>query len=173
MPRRALDDLLPLLGETDVTFTRGENHLFFDCGAGRRLVSRVVDGQYPSWRRLIPALDAARCAEVDRAALATALRRVGLVSDGAKPCVRLDIGTGAVSISARSAEVGDAAEAIPATLSDGHQATVQVSASYVLDFLEAAGSERVTVETNGEDRATVWQPVGGDVTYVGLVMPVR
>ena len=40
-------------GEGDVNYERGENHLFFEVG-GRLLISRMIDGQFPAYERVIP-----------------------------------------------------------------------------------------------------------------------
>src|SRR5262249_23627439 len=55
LPRKTLLELGRLLGEGegDIRFERGENHLFFDIG-GRLLISRMIDGQFPAFERVIP-----------------------------------------------------------------------------------------------------------------------
>ena len=55
LPKKTLGELGRLLGEGegDITYERGENHLFFDVG-GRLLISRMIDGQFPAYERVIP-----------------------------------------------------------------------------------------------------------------------
>ena len=55
LPRKTLLELGRLLaeGEGDIQYERGENHLFFDIG-GRLLISRMIDGQFPAFERVIP-----------------------------------------------------------------------------------------------------------------------
>jgi len=55
LPKKTLGELGRLLSEGDgeVTYVRGENHLFFDVG-GRLLISRMIDGQFPAYERVIP-----------------------------------------------------------------------------------------------------------------------
>ena len=40
-------------GEGDILYERGENHLFFTLGE-RLLISRMIDGQFPAFERVIP-----------------------------------------------------------------------------------------------------------------------
>ena len=40
-------------GDGDIRYERGENHLFFDVGE-RVLISRMIDGQFPAYERVIP-----------------------------------------------------------------------------------------------------------------------
>ena len=55
LPKKTLLELGKLLmeGDGDVQFESGENHLFFDVG-GRMLISRMIDGQFPAYERVIP-----------------------------------------------------------------------------------------------------------------------
>jgi hypothetical protein len=55
LPKKTLGELGRLLaeGDGDIRYERGENHLFFDVG-GRMLISRMIDGQFPAYERVIP-----------------------------------------------------------------------------------------------------------------------
>ena len=55
LPKKTLGELARLLadGTEDIRYERGENHLFFDVG-GRLLISRMIDGQFPAYERVIP-----------------------------------------------------------------------------------------------------------------------
>src|SRR5437867_497020 len=56
LPKKTLGELGRLLMEGDggdLSYERGENHLFFDAG-GRLLISRMIDGQLPAYERVIP-----------------------------------------------------------------------------------------------------------------------
>ncbi len=55
LPKKTLAELGRLLaeGDGDITYERGENHLFFEVD-GRMLVSRMIDGQFPAYERVIP-----------------------------------------------------------------------------------------------------------------------
>src|SRR5262249_19943141 len=55
LPKKTLGELARLLaeGEGDIRYERGENHLFFDVGE-RLLISRMIDGQFPAYERVIP-----------------------------------------------------------------------------------------------------------------------
>src|SRR5205823_427612 len=50
LPEKTLGELGRLLseGDGDINYERGENHLFFDV-AGRLLISRMIDGQFPAY----------------------------------------------------------------------------------------------------------------------------
>src|SRR5207253_8458441 len=55
LPKKTLGELGRLLseGDGDITYERGENHMFFEV-SGRTLISRMIDGQFPAYERVIP-----------------------------------------------------------------------------------------------------------------------
>ena len=55
LPKKTLLEVGKLVadGDGDVSFEQGENHLFFDVD-GRTLISRMIDGQFPAFERVIP-----------------------------------------------------------------------------------------------------------------------
>ncbi len=83
LPRKTLWELGKLLtdGDGDIRYERGENHLFFDIG-GRMLISRMIDGQFPAFERVIPKGNNKRI-EFERERLTNAVRRVALALERA------------------------------------------------------------------------------------------
>ena len=81
LPKKTLLELGKLLmeGDGDVIFESGENHLFFDVG-GRMLISRMIDGQFPAYERVIPKGND-KAIEFERDRLTNAVKRVALLSN--------------------------------------------------------------------------------------------
>jgi DNA polymerase-3 subunit beta len=173
LPRKTMSELAKLLseGEGDVSFERGENHLFFEVG-GRLLISRMIDGQFPAFERVVPKGNDKRV-EFDRDRLTNAVRRVALLSNERSRAVRFQIETGKVEITSSSPEFGEAREVI---VVDYPGAPMQIcfNAQYVLDFLGVVETEAVALEFKDEMSQAVMKPVGAegyDYTYV--IMPMR
>src|SRR5688500_18912564 len=112
LPRKTLLELGRLLseGEGDIRYERGENHLFFDIG-GRLLISRMIDGQFPAFERVIPKSNDKRI-EFDRDRLTSAVKRVALLSNERSRAVKFQIDKGKVEIASSSPEFGAAKEGI-------------------------------------------------------------
>jgi DNA polymerase-3 subunit beta len=112
LPRKTLLELGRLLaeGEGDIQYERGENHLFFDIG-GRLLISRMIDGQFPAFERVIPKSNDKRV-EFDRDRLTNAVKRVALLSNERSRAVKFQIDKGKVEIASSSPEFGEAKELI-------------------------------------------------------------
>ena len=173
LPKKTLWELARLLGDghDTVAYERGGNHLFFDI-AGRQLVSRVLDAQFPAYERVIPKGNDKRV-EFERDRLTSAIKRVALLSSERSRAVKLQIDAGKVEISSSSPEVGEASEVLSVEYEDAAVA-ICFNAQYLLDFLAVADSESVALEFKDEMSQAVLSPLstdGCDYTYV--IMPMR
>lgn len=172
LPTKTLHALATLLDGDgdDVVYSRGENHLFFAIG-GHMLVSRVIDGQYPNYERIVP-LAAEHWLEGDRETLLAAVRRATLVMDQTVRKATFSLDGGTVRVSTDSASVGSASEAVAVHYA-GPPVFVNLNADYVKDFLEAAATPSVQLSVTAEDKGVIWSAVGGPVAYRYTMMPVR
>ena len=173
LPRKTLWELGRLLteGDGDIRYERGENHLFFDLG-GRVLISRMIDGQFPAFERVIPKGNNKRI-EFERERLTNAVRRVALLSTERSRSVKFQIDKGKVEVTSSSPEFGEAKETLPVEYSDGSM-QICFNAQYVMDFLGAVNTDIVALELKDEVSQAVMKPVGTegyDYTYV--IMPMR
>jgi DNA polymerase III subunit beta len=173
LPKKTLGELARLLaeGDDDIHYERGENHLFFDVG-GRLLISRMIDGQFPAYERVIPKGNDKHI-EFERDRLSNAVKRVALLSNERSRAVKFQMDKGKVDVTSSSPELGEAHETL---LVDYTGAAMQIcfNAQYVLDFLSAVPTDVVALELKDEVSQAVMRPVGAegyDYTYV--IMPMR
>ena len=141
LPKKTLGELGRLLAEGDeeVRFQRGENHLFFDVGE-RTLISRMIDGQFPAYERVIPKANDKHI-EFERDRLTNAVKRVALLSNERSRAVKFHIEKGKVDVTSSSPELGEAHETLPVDYS-GESMQICFNAQYVLDFLAAVEYRR-------------------------------
>ncbi|MBZ5558597.1 MAG: DNA polymerase III subunit beta [Acidobacteriia bacterium] len=173
LPKKTLGELSRLLveGDDDVRYERGENHLFFDVG-GRLLISRMIDGQFPAFERVIPKGNDKHI-EFERDRLTNAVKRVALLSNERSRAVKFLIEKGKVDVTSSSPDVGEAKETLPVEY-NGEAMQICFNAQYVLDFLAAVTSDVVSLDLKDEVSQAVMKPVGAegyDYTYV--IMPMR
>jgi DNA polymerase-3 subunit beta len=173
LPKKTLGELARLLneGDGDIAYERGENHLFFDVG-GRLLISRMIDGQFPAYERVIPKGNDKHI-EFERDRLTNAVKRVALLSNERSRAVKIQIDKGKVDVSSSSPELGEAKETLPVDY-DGGAMQICFNAQYVLDFLAAVSTDVVALDLKDEVSQAVMKPVGAegyDYTYV--IMPMR
>jgi DNA polymerase-3 subunit beta len=173
LPRKTLLELGRLLaeGEGDIQYERGENHLFFEVG-GRLLISRMIDGQFPAFERVIPKSNDKRV-EFDRDRLTSAVKRVALLSNERSRAVKVLIDKGKVEIASSSPEFGEAKEVLIVDY-DGTPVTICFNAQYVLDFLSVVETDSVGLEFKDEMSQAVMTPVGAEgYEYTYVIMPMR
>jgi DNA polymerase-3 subunit beta len=173
LPKKTLGELGRLLGEGDgdIGYERGENHLFFQVG-DRMLISRMIDGQFPAYERVIPKGNDKHI-EFERDRLTSAVKRVALLSNERSRAVKIQIDKGKVDVTSSSPDLGEAKETLPVEYS-GAPMQICFNAQYVLDFLAAVATDVVSLELKDEVSQAVMKPVGAegyDYTYV--IMPMR
>ena len=173
LPKKTLGELGRLLGEGDgdIGYVRGENHLFFQVG-DRLLISRMIDGQFPAYERVIPKGNDKHI-EFERDRLTNAVKRVALLSNERSRAVKIQIEKGKVDVTSSSPDLGEAKETLPVDYS-GSSMQICFNAQYVLDFLAAVATDVVSLELKDEVSQAVMKPVGAegyDYTYV--IMPMR
>jgi DNA polymerase III subunit beta len=173
LPKKTLGELGRLLGEGDgdIGYERGENHLFFQVG-DRMLISRMIDGQFPAYERVIPKGNDKHI-EFERDRLTNAVKRVALLSNERSRAVKIQIEKGKVDVTSSSPDLGEAKETLPVDY-NGSSMQICFNAQYVLDFLAAVATDVVSLELKDEVSQAVMKPVGAegyDYTYV--IMPMR
>jgi DNA polymerase III subunit beta len=173
IPKKTLTELSRLLadGDGDVVYELGENHQFFHVGE-RLLISRIHEGQFPAYERVIPKGNDKKI-EFERDRLTSAVKRVAILSNDRSRAVKFDIQSGRVEISSESPDFGEAREQVTVDYS-GSPLQICFNAQYVADFLAVVETDNVQLELKDEVSQAVMRPVaaeGYDYTYV--IMPMR
>jgi DNA polymerase-3 subunit beta len=172
LPRKTLNEVARLAENgAAIEVSQGENHLFFRAD-GRLLISRKIDANFPAYERVIPKTNDKRI-EFDRDRLASAVRRVRLLSNERSKAVKFVIGKDQVEIASSTPEVGEAHEMLPVDYAGGAM-QICFNADYVDNFLSVVETEAVQLEFKDEMSQAVMKPVGAegyDYTYV--IMPMR
>ena len=131
--------------------------------------SRLIEGEYPNWERVIPASHN-KSLIISVEDLRAAAKRVSVVAreDGNK--VVLDGSPERLVLSARSQVVGQAQEDLGVRF-DGEPIVIGFNSRYLLQAMEVIDSEEVQLELKESDNPGVLKPVGRD-NYVCLLMPM-
>ena len=173
LPKKTLGEIARLLmeGDGDVGFERGENHLFFHVG-DRMLISRMIDGKFPAYERVIPKGNDKHI-EFERDRLTNAVRRVALLSNERSRAVKFELEKNKVDVSSSSPEFGEARETLPVEYT-GESMQICFNAQYVLDFLAAVATDIVALELKDEVSQAVMTPIGAEgYEYTYVIMPMR
>jgi DNA polymerase-3 subunit beta len=168
-PSRALTELTRVLGSCEqLNVQLGEREATF-FGDGVRLTTRLIEGDFPSYRGLIPQNQPNRL-RVGRTALIDAVRRVKLLAREATP-VRLTMREGVVDLVAITQDVGQAHEQLDATY-EGNELTVAFNPEYLLVGLDVTPGDEVSLETVDALKPALIRSLE-TTDFLYLLMPVR
>ena len=175
IPARALAEVVRVLADVDdpveIVLAQARNQVLFHL-EGIDVVSRLIDGQFPNYRQVLPSAHTTR-AELDRSELLKAVRPAALIASSSANIVKLAVGVdgdGGMTVSA-NAEVGDYEGHVDAAV-EGDGTTIAFNARYLNDVLSNVEADRFSLELNGPLSPGVFRPIGDD-QYVHVVMPVR
>ena len=170
-----LDTAKSLASADDVTIAlapEGERLMGFE-GADRRTTTRLLDGEFPKYRSLLPN-ESSTHARVDTASLIEAVKRVALVAERNTP-LRLTFNGAEVALRAGNGEEAQAEEVVEASI-DGDDIEIAFNPVYLQDGLTSidAGTAQFAF-TQATRPAVITGMVDGTSVedYRYLLMPVR
>ncbi|HEY3329860.1 MAG TPA: DNA polymerase III subunit beta [Capsulimonadaceae bacterium] len=183
-PARAMAEILRMAGgeEGFITVTLSENQVQFrvddeKSGAGTTLITRLIDGQFPSYERVIPQSHD-KTVNIQRDDILSALRRAAIVAreGSANRVILRSAGDGAgdkLTITAQSGNIGDAFEEIEVAR-DQDEAPVEIAfnAKYLIDVLNVLDSPGLVLELTESLRPGVVRPSESD-DYFCVLMPMQ
>jgi len=171
LPRKTVLELTKLLEdvEDEVTIDILSNQARFRFG-NVELVSKVVDGKFPDYNRVIPTGHAKQI-ELRRGELLAALQRAAILSNEKFRGVRLVLGDNTLRIICTNSEQEEAEEEIEVPYK-GDSLDIGFNITYLLDALQNLSSEQVCFAFgDANSSALVTMPDRDDYKYV--VMPMR
>jgi DNA polymerase-3 subunit beta len=111
IPTKAVQELQRLLADSGEVLVRlSDSQISFAIGDSL-LVSKLIEGNYPNYRQVIPG-DSVERVELGREALFETVRRVSLLSSDKSNSVKLVFGDNRIEITANSPDVGEARESM-------------------------------------------------------------
>jgi len=178
VPARTLADAAKsLTSGAEVTLSLSSNGpgegLIGLSGAHRSTTSRLLDGEFPKYRSLLPDT-ASATATIDSAALTDAVRRVALVASRTSP-IRLSFSADGVILEAGGVDEAEAQESLPGSF-EGEPLTIAFNATYLLDGLGSLDSDEARLAFTGPTKPAVLTgkaDADGGADHRYLLMPVR
>ncbi len=173
VPSKTVGELNRLLqdkGELELRFA--ENQASFtlkdEKGSAVLIVTKLIEGNYPNYRQVIPAETKERISLV-REEFLHALRRAEIMTSEKSNSVKLNFGKNKLEITANSPEVGEAKESLAVNYK-GPDMAIAFNPKYVIDPLNALPNDEVFLELIDELSPGVLK-INGPFLYV--VMPMR
>lgn len=177
VPARTLADTAKSLADVDeviialASASAGEGLIGFE-GNGRRTTTRLLDGEFPKYRTLLPT-ESSAIATIETSVLSDAVKRVALVAERNTP-VRLAFEGSELTLRAGAGDDATAVEVLEATL-DGDAIDIAFNPAYLLDGLASvnAGTTRFSFTQATRPAVLTAATNEGPDSYKYLLMPVR
>lgn len=142
-----------------------------------RLGSKLIDGTFPEYARVIPDASAARLvATVDRTLFAAVVDRIGTVMADRSKATRLEFGGGTLRLSARDPGAGAAEETIDVTCEGALATAVGFNGAYLGEICAALATAEMRLHLADAGAPALITPVGSAIGAPGqtlVLMPMR
>ncbi len=170
IPRKGVMELQRIVsGEGNCELAIGTNHVRAQIG-DVRFTSKLIDGKFPEYSRVIPAAPAAAI-KGNRDALRQALQRTAILSNEKYRGIRITVKKNAITVQAHNPEQEEAEEEIEVSY-DGIDLEVGFNVNYLLDALSAVDGVEVELGlTDSNSSCLIRSPGNASSRYV--VMPMR
>ena len=171
VPRKTVGELRKLLDddEAQIAVSVSETKVRF-ATPGITLTSKVIDGTFPDYSRVIPAGNTRRM-EVDASDFAQAVDRVATVSSERSRAVKLAIDDDRLVLSVNAPDSGAAEEELGVAYQDD-RLEIGFNAKYLLEIASQVDRENAVFLFNSSGDPTLMRE-GNDETAVYVVMPMR
>ena len=147
----------------------------FDAGAARVevggmvLSSRLIEGQFPNYRQLLPETYEHEL-RLETRELTDVVRRIALLAQKNAP-LRLNFTEGEVRVSAQTPDVGEASEPLPVPFA-GEPIEIGFNPDFLTVGLESAGAEQVSLKLNSPLLPALIESADGR-GFLYLIKPIR
>jgi DNA polymerase-3 subunit beta len=173
VPAKAVGELNRLLqaaGNVEIKF--GENQASFalkdEKGFSVLLVTKLIEGNYPNYKQVIPG-EAKERIPLGREELLQALRRAEIMTSEKANSVKMTFGKNSLAITANSPEVGEARETLAVNYK-GKEMAIAFNPRYLIDPLAALSEDEVFIELIDELSPGVLKT---NSPFLYVVMPMR
>jgi DNA polymerase-3 subunit beta len=173
VPARTIQELVRLLGDSEAGLSLfvSDNQIMFEID-GVELTSRLIDGQFPDYRQIIPkgseTVIEAATDEVSRVTkLASLFARENAGS------IRLDVkAEGRMDVVANPSQVGENTSSTNCQV-EGENSEISLNARYLSDALGVIKNDNLTIILNGKLNPCVIHPADDKPDYLHIIMPLR
>ena len=168
VPTKAVTELQRLLGdEGDVKLTVGENQVSFEV-SGTLLVSKLIEGNYPNYRQVIPAETRERVT-LEREAFLNVVHRVSLLASEKSNSVKLVFSKNNIDVMANTPEVGEANESL-AVQYKGKEFSIAFNPEFLMAPLRNLPNDEVFLDLTDEMSPGV---IKIQTPFLYVLMPMR
>ena len=171
LPRKTVLELFKLLNQPNepITIEVLNNQVRFRCN-DTVIVSKIVDGKFPDFNRVIP-LDNDKIFLVGRTQLLGALERAAILANEKFRGVRLQLNPGVMRVLCSNNEQEEAQEELEIAY-QGNELEVGFNISYLMDVLRNVHADDLQLAFGDANRSTLFT-IPDNPNFKYIVMPMR
>ena len=171
LPRKAVSELRKLLDDFDgdVLIGLSETRAEFRFGVVR-LTSKLIDGTFPDYTRVIP-VGNDRIMQVDVSAFSAAVDRVSTIASEKSRSVKMGLRSGVLTLSASNTDASSATEELEVSY-DGPEMEIGFNARYLLDIAGQVNSDMIEFALADQGSPSLVR-APGDEASLFVLMPMR
>lgn len=172
IPAKTLAEINRLLRDEDedLTISYGNNQVVFQFGS-IYLISRLIEGQFPNYKQVIPQTCETKVILNVRKLLESVERALVLTRDkSGTNIIRIKVTNKELKID-QTSELGKISEQIDVKM-EGKDVTIAFNAKFLIDALKVIDSEQILFELSGPFSPGVMRPLDNN-NYIYLVLPIR
>ncbi len=173
IPSRTLQELLrivSLINDTVLEIYADNSRIIVKTNSVI-LSSRLLEGEYPPYKQLIPT-SCAKEAIIDREELINSLERVSVMVNERTNIIKFTFDKNNLTLKADTPETGASEDVIAIEFSDNEELVIAFNYKYVLDSLKIMESNKVKIGLGGSLSATIFKP-DSEEDYLCLIMPIQ
>ena len=168
VPTKAISELNRLLQDKgEIKIKVGGNQVSFETGP-TQIISKLVEGNYPNYKQVIPGKYSHRIA-LERTAFLAAITRVSLLTTEKNNNIKLLFTKNNLELTANTPDIGQANESIPVSYK-GEDLTIAFNPTYLADPLRALTEDEVFLDLIDETSPGVMRTQN---SFLHVLMPVR
>ena len=168
VPTKAVTELQRLLTDDgEIKVNMGSGQIAFDLNK-TLLVSKLIEGNYPNYRQVIPS-EAKERIKLERETFLNSLRRVSLLASDKSHSVKLSFGKNNIDITATTPEVGEAKESL-AVAYKGRDFSIAFNPEFLMAPLRALAEDEVFLDLIDEMSPGVLKI---QTPFLYVLMPMR
>lgn len=171
IPRDTITELIRITNDIDeeVEIRIGDNQISFSSD-NFEMVSRLVDGNYPDYKKVIPNKFISK-ALVEKKDLEKDVRVASLFSSNISD-IKFICSKDSIILRSKNSDKGEVEAVIPVILKND-PFEISVNYHYFLDGLKIIDSDKVVIEFTGNGSPLVLKPQNDDSELTYLIMPLR
>ncbi len=174
IPKRTFEEILRIISEQEVdqieiAASENQNQVIFTLGQ-TIVSSRLIEGQFPAWEKIIPAQIIGRCL-VDKDQILKAIKLAAIFAKNEANIVVLTTKKGVLNLKSQAKELGSQENEIEGEI-EGEELQIAFNTKFLLDAVSNIPTSQVMIEFSGSLSASLIKPIGEEgLEYI--VMPVR